>query len=93
VATTPVRLLEQARTAYALDALDEALRLGSAAASLGGGADAHALVGNIHMKRSSLDEAERAYRAALAADPKHPIATERLTRVRALREQRTGARP
>jgi serine/threonine protein kinase len=83
--------LELARQAFNDRDWTRALTEAKAATTIGGGADAHALIGNIYFKMGQYSDAEKAYERAVALDAQNPLLQERLRIARARAEQsRTG---
>jgi serine/threonine protein kinase len=74
-----------AREAFNARDWPRALSAGKSAVAAGGGAEAHALLGNTYFKMGRFAEAERAYAKAVALDPGNALLQERLriARVRA----------
>jgi cytochrome c-type biogenesis protein CcmH/NrfG len=74
-----------AREAFNARDWPRALSAGKSAVAAGGGAEAHALLGNTYFKMGRFAEAERAYATAVALDPGNALLQERLriARVRA----------
>ncbi len=70
--------LELARQAFNDRDWARALTEAKAATTTGGGADAHALVGNIYFKMGQYEVAEKAYARAVDLDPRNPLLQERL---------------
>jgi len=79
--------LELARQAFNDRDWARALTEAKAATAADGGADAHALVGNIHFKMGQFVDAEKAYARAVALDPKNSLLQERLRIARTRAEQ------
>jgi len=79
--------LELARQAFNERDWTRALNEAKAATTAGGGADAHALVGNIYFKMGQYGDAERAYARAVELDSKNPLLQERLRIAHARAEQ------
>lgn len=82
--------LELARQAFNDRDWARALSEAKAATTSGGGADAHALVGNIYFKMGQYGDAEKAYERAVELDSKNPLLQERLRIAHARAEQSKG---
>jgi serine/threonine protein kinase len=79
--------LELAREAFNSRDWPRALAEGRSAVAAGGGAEAHALVGNTYFKMGRFAEAEQSYARAAALDPTNSLLQERLRIARARAEQ------
>lgn len=79
--------LELARQAFNERDWTRALTEAKAATAVGGGADAHALVGNIYFKMGQYGDAERAYARGVDLDPENSLLQERLRIAHARAEQ------
>jgi serine/threonine protein kinase len=79
--------LELAREAFNLRDWPRALAEGKNAVAAGGGAEAHALVGNTYFKMGRFAEAEKSYARAAALDPRNALLRERLRIAHARAEQ------
>jgi eukaryotic-like serine/threonine-protein kinase len=77
VAAPKIDHLEVARQAFNERDWPRALSEAKAAAG-NGGADAHALIGNIYFKMGRFSDAQKAYARAVALDPKNALLQERL---------------
>jgi serine/threonine protein kinase len=90
----PVRIdhLSQAREAFNARDWARALSEGKTALASGGGADAHALLGNTYFKMGRFVEAQEAYAKAVALDPRNRLLKDRLDIAR-VRARETSARP
>jgi cytochrome c-type biogenesis protein CcmH/NrfG len=77
--------LRLAREAFNHRDWPRALAEGKSAVAAGGGAEAHALLGNTYFKMGRFAEAEASYGKAVALDPRNALLQERLgiARVRA----------
>jgi len=86
--------LSLAREAFNARDWSRALDEGKRAVAAGGGADAHAFVGNTYFKMGRFEEAEQAYTKAVAIDPASQLLRERLgiAHVRA-QEAKNGKEP
>ena len=85
IAAPKVDHLQLARQAFNARDWTRALAEGKLAVAVGGGADAHALLGNTYFKMGRFSDAEQAYDKAVGLDPKNTLLQERLriARVRA----------
>jgi hypothetical protein len=88
VATKPDHL-HLAREAFNARDWPRALNEGKLAVAAGGGADAHAIIGNTYFKMGRFADAEAAFGKAVAQDPKNALLQERLelAHVRAQQEK------
>jgi tetratricopeptide (TPR) repeat protein len=84
-----VNHLQAAREAFNVRDWPRALSEGKNAVAAGGGAEAHALLGNTYFKMGRFAEAEQAYAKAVALDPKNALLQERL-RIARVRAQEGG---
>jgi cytochrome c-type biogenesis protein CcmH/NrfG len=90
--TTKVDHLELARQAFNQRDWMLALAEAKAATAAGGGADAHALVGNTYFKMGHFADAEKAYARAVALEPRNALLQERLRIAHARAEQAKSGR-
>jgi len=86
--------LRLAREAFNARDWPRALGEGKNAVAAGGGAEAHALLGNTYFKMGRFAEAEQSYAKAVALDPANSLLQDRLriARVRA-QDGRVGKEP
>jgi Flp pilus assembly protein TadD len=90
--STKVDHLELARQAFNQRDWTLALAEAKAATVAGGGADAHALVGNTYFKMGQFVDAEKSYARAAALEPKNALLQERLRIAHARAEQAKSGR-
>jgi serine/threonine protein kinase len=88
-AAAPAKLdhLRLAREAFNSRDWPRALAEGRSAVAQGGGAEAHALLGNTYFKMGRFVEAEQAYAKAAALEPRNSLLQERLRIVRVRAQQ------
>jgi hypothetical protein len=79
-------LLVLAREAFNQRDYDHALAFGQKALDVGGGAEAHALIGNTYFKLGRMEKAEEAFSEAVHLDPGNELFARRLRLVRARAE-------
>ena len=81
-----------ARDAFNARDWARALEEGKRAVTAGGGAEAHAVVGNTYFKMGRFAEAEQEYTKAIAIEPANKLLRDRLSIARARVQEGTGTR-
>jgi eukaryotic-like serine/threonine-protein kinase len=84
--------LLSARNAFNARFWERALSEGKIAIAAGGGAEAHALVGNTYFKMGRFAEAEQAYTQAVALDPGNTLLQDRLRIAHVRAQERKGGK-